>query len=724
MASQGQAAQVGKLFRAIACSGVILGPYIYTMARPEETLKYRFLRSTNKNGEFVKVDSSYNLCATETAYRMGLPEQLRRTPTFDIRLSVHTGMDFDINGHFTPLFKGMVYLMVPQWANISSVDDLKNVKINIAGQEIDFSNLDMSRISTNKLQLQLNKNERSTVEPEKTISKADESTFWFFRWFTSTSPTPHASTTSLSVLSSSSSSSKPIEPVTREMLLVQKLIETFSLSNEAKKYIIADQYETALGPWHMMAWCCVGGSFFLPFTLYTRLRLQFKTRFKRFLFFHFLLFNGLLFFYLSPFVGRLINMQVSRIRDSTTTSYGLDILEGGIEYLEKQLERNRILRELLPNGKDLFDQDGERRKTRVTIPYSGGLSFSLYHWSPLIAYRLKRLRAKMDILMNAPEVEARAIIGICAYCCIRTRNRELCYNLDQPRDSEYHLTWIICFLPLIILSIMSVFTYVWLLRHGRSWEIQALFVVNILQFIFFALKLDNSIITWHYATVFIPLWTVMGISIIFCIGRLIWTLVHYRRNDIHQNTNGQQRIIRRYCQILASPTVGHIYVLLFLLIFQTLLVFYLEHTFDLSFVIVCLPLYIALVILIYMSFGSRVPPNHWWFGLRQDTCEWLLHLCPIFETYANVEYNFTSNFTTVSLYNVDSTRIHSTVISNVQSNQDIEQSRHYQRHSRRFFFRKNSSSCCDQTKNDHVEGELLTTVILPTSNILKLHEPD
>ncbi|CAF4469770.1 unnamed protein product, partial [Rotaria magnacalcarata] len=46
---------------------------------------------------------------------------------------------------------------------------------------------------------------------------------------------------------------------------------------------------------------------------------------------------------------------------------------------------------------------------------------------------------------------------------------------------------------------MSVFTYVWLLRHGRSWEIQALFVVNILQFIFFALKLDNSIITWHYA---------------------------------------------------------------------------------------------------------------------------------------------------------------------------------------------------------------------------------
>jgi len=160
----------------------------------------------------------------------------------------------------------------------------------------------------------------------------------------------------------------------------------------------------------MIPWFCVAGAFFLPFTLYTRLRLQFQTRFKRFLFFHFLLLNGLLCFYLAPFAGRLINMQVSRIRDSTTTSYGLDLLEGGIEYLEKQLERNRILRELLPNGKDFFDQDGERTKTRVEIPNSGGLSFSLYHWNPLIAYRLKRLRVRMDKLMSIPEDEARKTI--------------------------------------------------------------------------------------------------------------------------------------------------------------------------------------------------------------------------------------------------------------------------------------------------------------------------
>lgn len=194
------------------------------------------------------------------------------------------------------------------------------------------------------------------------------------------------------------------------MLLIEKLLETFFLSDEAKKYIIGDQYEIATGPWHMIPWFVVAGSFFLPFSLYTRLRLKFQTRFKRFLFFHFLLFNGLLCFYVSPFLARLINMQISRIRDSSNVSNGLDVLEGGIEFLEKQLERNRILRELLPNGKDFFDQDGERRKTNVSIPYTNGLTISLHHWSPLIVYRLKRLKIRMDKLINTPDDAARKAI--------------------------------------------------------------------------------------------------------------------------------------------------------------------------------------------------------------------------------------------------------------------------------------------------------------------------
>jgi len=392
MSSQAQQIQMGKIFRAFVGAGIVLGPYIYTMARPEKTLKYRFARATDENGQNVRAESSFNRFATEMAIRMKLNEQMRRSAKFDIRLAVHQGLEFDFNGHFTPIFDGIVYVMVPQWANLSSIDDLKKVKISFAGQTLDFSHLDLTKIDTSKLKLH-----RETVEKTPIVVQ-NESKSWYSNWFASNSSPPPAPLIEKTISST---------PLSRELLLIQKLIETFDLSDAAKKYIIADQLEMATGPWHLVPWMIVAGSFFLPFSLYTRLRARFKTRFQRFLFFHFLLFNGLACFYLSPFAGRLANLQISRIRDSSTIANGLDVLEGGIEYLEKQIERNRILRELLPNGVDLFENDGERRKTRVEIPNSGGIAFYLHHWNPLLNYRLKKLRQKLDGFLEIPENEAK-----------------------------------------------------------------------------------------------------------------------------------------------------------------------------------------------------------------------------------------------------------------------------------------------------------------------------
>jgi hypothetical protein len=100
-----------------------------------------------------------------------------------------------------------------------------------------------------------------------------------------------------------------------------------------------------------------------------------------------------------------------------------------------------------------------------------------------------------------------------------------------------------------------------------------------------------------------------------------------------------------------------------------------------------------------------------WFGLRQDACGWILHLCPIFETYANIEYHFPTLNSASSLHNIDSTRSNPSIISAGQRNRNISSTR-------RFFFRKKPS------KTDHSENELLQTVILTPLNILKLHEPD
>lgn len=123
---------------------------------------------------------------------MRLPEQMHRQPKFDIRSGVHKGIEFDINGHFSPLFVGIVYLMIPQWANISSIDDLKNVKMNIYGHEIDFSRLDFSRFDQKKLKATFHINDPPPIVIEQPMETPIESKSWFNRWFGST-PTPVSS---------------------------------------------------------------------------------------------------------------------------------------------------------------------------------------------------------------------------------------------------------------------------------------------------------------------------------------------------------------------------------------------------------------------------------------------------------------------------------------------------------------------------------------------------
>ena len=123
------------------------------------------------------------------AYRMRLPEQMRRQPKFDIRSAVHTGIDFDLNGHFTPLFDGIAYLMIPQWANVSSINDLKKVQMNIFGHVIDFSRLDFSRLDQNKLNSLFNIQPKSPTPVEEIKPIPNESKSWYSRWFGST-PTP------------------------------------------------------------------------------------------------------------------------------------------------------------------------------------------------------------------------------------------------------------------------------------------------------------------------------------------------------------------------------------------------------------------------------------------------------------------------------------------------------------------------------------------------------
>ncbi len=57
-------------------------------------------------------------------------------------------------------------------------------------------------------------------------------------------------------------------------------------------------------------------------------------------------------------------------------------------------------------------------------------------------------------------------------------------------QSRRHL-WILVFVPLVFVSLISVAVCIWSVRHDRSFELELFCAVNILQFIFLALKLDG-----------------------------------------------------------------------------------------------------------------------------------------------------------------------------------------------------------------------------------------
>lgn len=79
-------------------------------------------------------------------------------------------------------------------------------------------------------------------------------------------------------------------------------------------------------------------------------------------------------------------------------------------------------------------------------------------------------------------------------------------------ESSRHL-WTLVFIPLIFISIVSIAVCIWAVKHDRSFELELFCAVNVLQFIFLALRLDGFI-SWSWEVVFVPLWIVMCLSLV------------------------------------------------------------------------------------------------------------------------------------------------------------------------------------------------------------------
>ncbi|KAL6433459.1 hypothetical protein ACFW04_006531 [Cataglyphis niger] len=192
-------------------------------------------------------------------------------------------------------------------------------------------------------------------------------------------------------------------------------------------------------------------------------------------------------------------------------------------------------------------------------------------------------------------------------------------------ESERHL-WILVFIPLIFISVVSIAVCIWAVKHDRSFELELFCAVNVLQFIFLALRLDGFI-TWSWEVVFVPVWALLCLSLVAVLYAIVFAAVLLRTPQI----NARQR------RTSLNSALAYTFLVVPILVFQVLLANKLDGDISINYTTVAMPLLVSHITLIFMSFGAK-GGNRWWFGIRKDFCHFLLGLCPLLQEYGNISY--------------------------------------------------------------------------------------
>ena len=117
----------------------------------------------------------------------------------------------------------------------------------------------------------------------------------------------------------------------------------------------------------------------------------------------------------SLLAGRFFSRRFNeKINEKQTCAFGLDCCEGSVEYYEKMLNRNKILRKFLEDGTNLIDEQGNLLKQSVRIPFTE-YQFFIKNFSLSISERkticenelinlIQKLDNQNDLKKNTAEV--------------------------------------------------------------------------------------------------------------------------------------------------------------------------------------------------------------------------------------------------------------------------------------------------------------------------------
>jgi len=233
-----------------------------------------------------------------------------------------------------------------------------------------------------------------------------------------------------------------------------------------------------------------------------------------------------------------------------------------------------------------------------------------------------------------------------------------CEKLESAPEPSFK--WIVVFSPLIFISILSVFICVWSIKNDRSLEagnhrmaipgsqplpsfsiqMELICSINVLQFIFVALRLDNFL-DWRWSVVFIPLWIVMFLALIVVLYSMILACLLLRSPDMfNQQRRGN-----------VNAALGNFFFIVPLLVFEIMLTKKLDYQYfgipaqfggnshaPFLYTSAVFPLLVSFLTLLFTSVGRR-GGNPWWCGFRKDFCSFLvLNLCPMLQEYGNISY--------------------------------------------------------------------------------------
>ncbi|XP_057170646.1 transmembrane protein 185A isoform X2 [Ursus arctos] len=154
--------------------------------------------------------------------------------------------------------------------------------------------------------------------------------------------------------------------------------------------------------------------------------------------------------------------------------------------------------------------------------------------------------------------------------------------------------WLLVFMPLFFVSPVSVAACVWGFRHDRSLELEILCSVNILQFIFIALRLDK-IIHWPWLVVCVPLWILMSFLCLVVLYYIVWSVLFLRSMDVIAEQRRTHITMALSWMTIVVP----------LLTFEILLVHKLDGHNAFSCIPIFVPLWLSLITLMATTFGQK-----------------------------------------------------------------------------------------------------------------------